>query len=283
MEAAINTLATPFSALSEPVQPRAKGDVCLSGKMEAGKNRIGNLRQSGSLKLLFPRVPSDDLQAITVNTAGGVTGGDSFSLRATAEAGSRLTLSTQAAERAYKAQPGQTGQIVNSLCVEDAAHLNWLPQETILFDGCAINRKLSVELTKTARLLLAEPLVFGRAASHEQLTSAAFKDRIEVTRCGKLHFLDAISLKGDISAQLAKPTIGNGAGAMASVLYIAPDAEAHLDTIRALLPESGGASLIHEDTLFVRALAPDSFELRRFLVPILNRLSGNSLPRPWMI
>ena len=255
----------------------------LSVKEYSGKTGIGELHQSGSLRLLFPRVATKEVQAITVNTAGGVTGGDRFLIQATAEPETRLTLSTQAAERAYRAQPGQTGRIETRLKVGANARLNWLPQETILFEGCAISRSLSVDLTKTARFLLVEPLVFGRIASNERLTSAEFRDRIEIRRSGKLHFLDALSLNGDVSAHLSKAATANGATAMASVLYCAPDAEAHLDAIRALLPESAGASLIHNDTLLIRALAADSFELRRFLVPILIRLSGNTLPRPWMI
>jgi urease accessory protein len=70
---------------------------------------------------------------------------------------------------------------------------------------------------------------------------------------------------------------------MVSVLYIAPDASAHLEPVRDLLPDTGGASLLHSDVLVLRALASDSHALRGALMPILTRLSGDDLPRPWMI
>lgn len=248
---------------------------------------LGALRQSGSLKALFPRVAAAGLkaglQAVLVNTAGGITGGDRFALSARAEAGTELTLTTQAAERAYRAAPDEVGEVRNRLFAGAGARLDWLPQETILYRGSALRRSLCVEMEGDARLLLVEPLVFGRAAMGETLGQARFRDRIEVRRNGEILFLDAIELAGDVAAHLARPAIAGGAGALASLLYIAPDAEARLAALRALLPDSAGASLIGGDRLFLRLLAADSHLLRRVLVPVLNRLTANSLPRPWML
>ncbi len=218
-----------------------------------------------------------------INTAGGVTGGDRFTLQASAASGTELTLTTQAAERAYRAQPGQMGKIRNRVSVAPGARLNWLPQETILFQGSALDRSLRVDLAEDSRLLLCETLVLGRAAMGEVLNDACLRDRIEVHRAHRLHFVDVIRFDGDITAHLARPNTGGGAQAIAALLYISPDAEGHLEPLRAALPDTAGVSLIHPDTLFVRALAPDSFALRQTLVPILTRLSGAPLPRPWMI
>ncbi len=220
---------------------------------------------------------------VLLNTAGGVTGGDRFSVDINAGQATAVTLTTQAAERAYRAQPGETGRVRNRLAAETAAHVNWLPQETILFDGSRLNRSLSIELAADATLLLVEPLVFGRAAMGECISDARFRDRIEVYRDNAPIFLDAMRLNGDITAYLAQANIGGGAGAMASLLYVAPDAELHLAAIRSRLPATAGASLISNDVLFLRALAPDSYELRATLVPIIERLKGGELPRPWMI
>ena len=265
------------------MQPRAKGCVRLKSTLRAGRSVIENLHQSGSLKVLFPRTQAAALQAVNVNTAGGVTGGDCFSIHAAAGRGSELTLSTQAAERAYRAQPKEVGQITNQLVIEQSARVNWLPQETILFEHSALNRSLHIQMKPKARLLLVEPLIFGRTACAETLNTLHFKDRIEVWRGCAPHFIDATHLRGDVQNHLTCRSIASGARAMALILYIAPDARAHLAAIRALLPASAGASLIHEDTLIMRALAVDGFELRRFLIPILNRLSGAPLPRAWMI
>nr|WP_245398723.1 urease accessory protein UreD [Oceaniglobus trochenteri] len=255
----------------------------MSAKTGPRGTCLAGLRQSGSLKCLFPRADPPNMQAVLVNTAGGITGGDAFSIDLRAEAGTDLTVTTQAAERAYRAQPGQVGQMHSRVCLEEGARLNWLPQETILFDGCALNRTLTVDLAAGASLLLTEPLVFGRTSMGEVLRRGQFSDRIEICSRGRPLYLDRIALEGDIAAHLSRPGVAAGARAMATLVYLADDAAAHLDAVRALLPETAGASLIRDGLMAIRILAPDSFVLRQSLVPVLNRLNGGTLPRTWMI
>lgn len=243
---------------------------------------IDTLRQSGALKLLFPS-GRPDLQAIAINTSGGVTGGDQFRMEAVAGQNSTLTLTTQAAERAYRAQPGETGRVSTRLTAEAGARLNWLPQELILFDGAALDRRLSVDLAADARLLLVEPVIFGRRAMGEVLTEVAFRDRIDITREGRALYRDGTCLTGDLVRRLARPALAQEAGAMASLVYVAPDAAGLLDPIRAMLPERGGASCLAEDILVMRLLATDAFTLRKTLLPVLDRLSMNTLPTSWRL
>ena len=278
----ISVLTDIAMATHAPVQPRARGAARLSVKPTDRGTQLATLRQSGSMKVLFPRQSAAAVQAVLINTAGGITGGDNMSVQATAKAQTHLTITTQAAERAYRAQPGETGRVVNALTIQNGARLDWLPQETILFDGCALERSLLVDLGETSRFLMVEPLVFGRDAMGETLTDARFSDRIEIRRAGQPLYLDAIRLRGDITRHLARPTVAAGAGAMACVIYIAPDAEAQTGPVRAMLPDTAGASLIGADMLVMRLLASDSFELRKSLIPILNRLTNDTLPRPWM-
>lgn len=193
-----------------------------------------------------------------------------------------LTITTQAAERAYQAQPRETGQITNVIKVRDHARLDWLPQETILFNGCSVRRSMTVDLAATSQLLLVEPMIFGRAAMGEILSQAHFQDRIEIRREGSPLYLDAVRLNGNVDQLLARRTLAAGAGAMTSVIYIAPDAEAQTPRVREMLADTGGVSLIDPDMMVMRLLAPCGFELRKTLIPILNHLTNNSLPRPWM-
>lgn len=244
---------------------------------------LDDLRQSGSLRVLFPRGSGPSMQAVLLNTGGGITGGDTFSLDATVRTGARLRLTTQAAERAYAAQPGETGRVTTRLHVADGAQLDWLPQETILFEGCDLNRSLTVDLSGSARLLLVEPVVFGRAAMGETLRNATFADRIELRRGGDILFRDAMRFQGDITAHLARAHVADGAGALATVVYVAPDAATRLPQVRAVLPASAGASVIGDDLLVARLLAPDSFDLRRALIPVLTLLGDMPVPRCWMI
>lgn len=222
------------------------------------------------------------LEAIVINTSGGLTGGDQLTLEAQAGPGSHLTLTTQAAERAYRAS-SDVARVDTRLTVAAGATLQWLPQELILFEGSRLRRTLRTDLHGDARLLLVEPVIFGRTAMGECLNDIWFSDRIEIWRESVPLYLDALRLSGDLEAQMSRAALGAGAGTMVSLVYVGPDAESHLAPLRALLPDSGGASLIQPDLLVLRLLAPDSLELRRSLLPILDRLSRDSLPISWRL
>ncbi len=261
-------------------QPRARGKARVSVKPFNGRTVLGDLHQAGSLKVVFPRTQGPDLQAVTVNTAGGITGGDQFEASFEARAETTLTVTTQAAERAYAATT-EAGQLSTKLQVAAGGAINWLPQETILFEASKFNRQMHVNLDGDARLLFVEPLVFGRPAHGEALRDVQFRDTVQLNRDGAPLFHDGMAMNGDLNAQLARTA--HGAGALASVIYVAPDAEAHLPQVRTFLPQHGGASLLQPDVLHIRLLAQDSFVLRQSLIPILTLLNIGPLPRAWMI
>lgn len=267
--------------LDRPAQPRAEGALHLSAKRVGDRSAIDGFRCSGAMKALFPQ-GADILNAIMINSSGGLTGGDRFAIRGTAGPGTSLTLTTQAAERAYRAKDGWA-RVDTRLEAQEGASLFWLPQELILFRGASLDRSLRIDLATDARLLMVEPVIFGRAAMGEVLDRARLRDRIEIRREGRPLYRDAVRLEGDLAAQLARPGVAAGCGAMASLVYVDPAAEAHMDPVRALLPETGGASLLRDDLLAVRLLAHDGFELRRHLLPILDRLSGETLPTSWRL
>ncbi len=263
-------------------QPRAIGRARVSVQHKDGAVRLKDLHQAGAMKLLFPQGRPHP-EAVMVNTAGGITGGDRFNVSATALERGKITVTTQAAERAYRAQPGETGRMETRLEVASGAELNWLPQETILFDGCRFSRSLRVDMAIDARFLMVEPVVFGRMAMREELRNANFRDRVEIHRAGEMIYYDGVDLEGDIAATLDRPAVAAGARAMAALVLAAPDAEAWLKPMREMLPPSGGVSLVTDGLLVLRLLAEDSFTLRQSLVPILDRLTENGLPRCWRL
>jgi urease accessory protein len=263
-------------------QPRAVGRARVSSHYKDGAVRLKDLHQAGAMKLLFPQGRPHP-EAVMVNTAGGITGGDRFSVSAAALAGGRLTVTTQAAERAYRAQPGETGRMETRLELVSGAQLNWLPQETILYDGCRFARSLRVEMATDARFLMVEPVVFGRMAMREELHDAAFRDRVEIYRAGEMIYYDGVDLEGDLAATLDRPAVAAGARAMAALVLAAPDAEAWLKPLRDMLPATGGVSLVTDGLLVLRLLAEDGFTLRQSLVPILDRLTETGLPRCWRL
>lgn len=270
-----------------PPQPRAIGVGRVTTKLRDGRTVLDSLHQQGSTRLLFPRAPEAALNAVMLNTGGGITGGDHFQMHANAAADCHLVMSTQAAERAYRAQPGEVGRVETRLSVADGARLDWLPQETLLFEGAALDRRLKIELAADARMLMVEPVIFGRVEMGEVLHHLSFRDRVDIVRDGTPEFADRTWLNGDCVAQLAGRATGGGCGAMASVVYAAADASTFLDRARALMPETGGVSLIRNGILFVRLLASDGFVLRQSLLPLIALLSTSprftrhfNLPRP---
>lgn len=261
--------------------PRSIGGARLGVKALAGQTRVAEWRHSGSLKILMPRTFRDDAEAVLVNTAGGMTGGDCFDISAFVGTGARLTMTSQAAERIYRARDDVPADVQTCLTVEAGARLHWVPQETILFDGAALNRRLQVDLAAGAEALVCETLVFGRALMGETVEQLNLRDRIDINRDGLPLYRDGIALTGDVPVQIGRAATLNGAGAVTQLIYIASDAATHLEAIRTTLPVTGAATCLAEDMLALRLAAPDSFELRKALMPVLDRLTGATLPGTW--
>jgi len=262
-------------------QPRAIGDLVLSSKARDGVSAIDRLRTSGCLKALFPR-NAEAVESILINTSGGLTSGDRLTFRATAGPESRMVLTTQAAERAYRAAGG-FARVDSHVSVAQGARMQWLPQELIVFEGARLSRRLRVDLRQDAELLLVEPVIFGRRAMGERVRDAHLQDRIEIWRDGAPLYCDTIDLAGDVEARLGRSALGAGAAAMACLVYVGPKVAGHLAALRSMLPLTGGASALRDDVLVARVVAPDGFALRRFLLPALDRLSGSGLPVSWRL
>ena len=255
--------------------------MMLSTKSHAGHTKIDRFRTSGATKVAFPRC-ADAVEAIMLNTSGGLTGGDRFDASACAAPDSHLILTTQAAERCYRSHSG-AARVNTHLSVGQGASLHWLPQELIVFDGASLDRRLDIEVTDGAEAVLVEPVVFGRRAMGETKVSGTFRDRITLSHNGTPIFWDRINLDGPISSHLDRPAVAGGMTALASALYFGPRAEALLPMIQRAMPDTGGASLIASNLLTVRLLAEDSFILRRSLMPVLEHLTQTSLPKSWSL
>jgi urease accessory protein len=265
--------------LRTPTLQRARGAVEVIAAVRDGRSVIADLRHAGSAKALFPRGDHARLEATLINTTGGIAGGDEFSYAGTAGEGAWLGLTTQAAERAYRARGSEIGRMTVRLAAGTGGRIDWLPQETILFDGAALDRRLEADLAADAVLLAVEAVVFGRAAMGECLARIRFTDQWRVRREGRLIYADALRIR-DADA-LARPALLGGAGAMASVLLASPRADAMLGSVRRLLPEDAGASMVRPGVLAVRVLAPDGLALRRVLTPVLETLRPAPLPSMW--
>ena len=252
---------------------------------------LARLEQHGSAKVRLPRGPRGTLSAVTLNTAGGLTGDDRIDWAASAGERSRLTVASAACEKVYRTH-GPPARQTTRLDVGPGARLDWLPQETILFDGSSLHRELEATLAPGARLLVAEALVFGRRASGERLERVEVRDRWRVRGPdGRLLHAEDLRLAGDWrEVSGGRGTLG-GHGAMATVLY-GEDAPAETferlaDRVHASIDASasatGGVSVLAR-RLVVRLVAPTGFELRRALLPCLAALQdGLPVPRVWYV
>src|SRR3984885_10169054 len=119
---------------------RARGTVTFDVQHVDGITRRRHLHESGSLRVRFPSPEARGLSAVFVNTAGGVAGGDRFDIDIAAGEGTRLAVTTAAAEKIYRAQ-GPAAELNITLKAAAGSHLVWLPQETILFDGAPVSRR----------------------------------------------------------------------------------------------------------------------------------------------
>src|SRR3954453_18186723 len=268
--------ATTFAA------NRAQGAVKFDVKLEDGITRRGVLHESGSLRVRFPSPEAEGLSGVFVNTAGGIAGGDRFDIAISAGEGARLTLTTAAAEKVYRA-PGPVAELNIALKAEAGAHLAWLPQETILFDRARISRRIDIDLAETASLLLCEIVVFGRAAMGERMLHGEFVDRWRLRRGGRLVFAETVRLDGDIGEKLGRAAIANGGVAIGTALIV-PGDEVLVERIREASDSFGGEVGISAWNGFAMArfCAQDAARLRTDMMTVLGRASAAALPRLWL-
>lgn len=261
--------------------PRARGEIRAEFAAHGACTRIGRLYETGGLRLRFPKA-HEVCEGVIVNTAGGVVGGDRAQLSFAAAAGAHVVLTTQSAEKIYRAD-GPPARIETLLTLGAGAALHWLPQETILFDRAALVRSLDVDMAADARLVACESVVFGRQAMGESCVSGDFRDRWRVRRGGRLIFAEDVRLAETPAALLERPAIGAGARALATFLFVSPDAPARLDDCRAALEgvpcESGVSAL--DGFLVARLVSPSPENLRLAILRLFSCLLGRAAPRVW--
>lgn len=244
-----------------------------------------------SLTKLYQRTPCRVLtpyvdgtwgrEIVLVNTAGGIAGGDRLAYEISLRSGACVTLTAQAAEKIYRALDA-AARIETRLSVKDDAFAEWLPQETIVFEGGRLSRAIEISLSGGARVLALEALVLGRTAHGERLASGAIVDRWRVVRNGRLVWADIFRLEGDIGAQIAHPALLGGAGAIATAIYAAPDAGDRLDAVRAALEGACAGATVIENILIARITAADGASLRATILKLLSVLrDGAETPRVW--
>jgi len=264
---------------------RATGRIGLTVAARDGRSHRNAVHEDGSLRVRFPNVEAGALEAVIVNTGGGMTGGDRFAIDIALGEGAHLVAGTAAAEKIYRSN-GPDAEMSLRLTVAAGAHLAWLPQESILFDRARLSRTIDIDVAGGASLLVAEAVVFGRAAMGEAMNEGLLADRWRVRRAGRLVYADSLRLDGAIADRLGQAAVTKGGIAIATVL-IAPADDSQLpqklEDVRALGDHFGGEVGISawNGIAVARLCASDGAALRHDLIALLAAL-GASVPRLWL-
>lgn len=279
--------AWPFDGAPQttaPLRQRAVGRVAFSAASLSGRTRPARISESGSMRIRLPRGEGAGLDAVIVNTAGGIACGDRFTVEIEAQSGTSVTVATPAAEKVYRSD-GPVSALSVNLALGSGARLDWLPQETLLFDRSRLARRLDVEMAPDARLTLFEAAVFGRAARAEEVIEGFFEDRWRIRRAERLLYADTLRLAGPVAELLQKRSVASGARALATLIHVAPDAESRLEGARHYLASGNGcdaAASAWNGLLAVRFCALSIEALRAAVCPFLLSFRGEPLPRVWL-
>ncbi len=263
---------------------RALGKVAFRAERIDGLTRPLRIAESGSLRIRLPRGRNREIEAVLVNTAGGIACGDRFEVDIAASAGAFITATTPAAEKVYRSD-GPVATMSVKLEVGENARIDWLPQETILFDRARLDRSLEARMADEASLSMFEAVVFGRAARREAVIEGYFSDRWRIWRGGKLVYADNFKLGGPIDALLRKRSVAKGHRVIATFVHVAPDGVSRLEAARALLECTSDcemAASAWNGLLAVRFCAVTIDGLRRAASRFLIGFRGAPLPRVWL-
>jgi urease accessory protein len=266
---------------SDSALQRSHGEARLRFAADAtGQSRLKERYASSPARLLTPRTHGEAPEAVLANTAGGVAGGDSLSVSVECGPGADGVVSGQAAEKIYRALDAPA-KMQTKLRLDAGATLEWLPQETILFNGALLNRQINVDLADDARLLMAETIVLGRKAHNETFASGCLTDYWRIDRAGQPLWRDRMLVEGGGDSLFAA-TGFRSARALATMIYAAPDAAAHteyLQTEMANLPIFAGATHVR-GLLIARMLGDDAGALKSMLADVIGAFRHRTLDRP---
>jgi urease accessory protein len=273
---------------------RTHGEARIVFRNGEGTTRLAQLYQRAPLRVLFPTDGEHGVTtAVLVTTTGGLVGGDRLDVRVAVEEGASVLVTGQAAEKVYRSL-GPCCRVDIQLSATTGSWLEWLPHETILFEGARLDRTTRIEHAPGARVLAGEMLVFGRRAHRERLNRGRFRDAWEVWREGRLVWADALAATGDLAAVLAMPACLAGAAAVATALYLGDAVQEAVDLARDLTSGAAAGEMAVAVTcvagvLVCRWLGRDARALRdafgRFWAAFRHRIGGLPpvVPRVWSV
>jgi urease accessory protein len=264
-----------------PASVRGDSEIRVAFARAGADTRLKTSFERGSMRVRLPR-RNGAAEAVFVNTGGGITGGDRVNIALTLDADAHVVATSQAAEKMYRTD-GPPARIDVRLRLAPGARLDWLPQETILFDGAAAVRTMSVEMSGAASLTLLEIVVLGRVAHGERISRGTWRDRWRIRRDRRLVLAEDVRLDGAIADTVDRPAIGAGARCLATLVHIDGHAEGRIGAIRERLAaaRSTVAASAWDGMLVARFASPDPAAVRSDAAATATALTGAPMPRAW--
>ncbi len=259
------------------------GQIVLSGS-EKG-TRITDVFQRSPIRIMFPRAGGGAVdEAVLVNTAGGIAGGDRLECGVTALANASIAVTSQAAEKVYRAL-NEPARIATKLRACEAAKLAWLPQETIVFNWARVIRETEIELVSGAELLALEWLVLGRTAHGEETVGGQITDSWRVKKDGRLIWADSFRATDEIFPHLHRKALLSNCRAVGTLIYFGPYLDTRLEFLREIAPslECHCVATSVGGLIVVRFAAEVSSDLRLALRSFLEQLSRELGPGPFRV
>jgi urease accessory protein len=222
---------------------------------------------------MFPRIGGAAAEeAVLINTAGGIAGGDRLKCGVTALASASIAVTSQAAEKVYRAL-NEPARITTELKASEGAKLAWLPQETIVFNGARLSRETEIELSSGAQLLALEWLVLGRAAHGEEIVGGHITDIWRVRRDGRLIWADSFRATDEMFSHLHRKALLSNCKAVGTLIYFGPYLDTRLEFVRGIAPslECHCAATSVGGLIIVRFAAKVSSNLRLALRSFLQQ------------
>jgi urease accessory protein len=254
---------------------RAEGTGCIVLSGSDNGTRIIDVFQRSPIRIMFPRTTDGTLdEAVLVNTAGGIAGGDRIETGVTALGNASIAVTSQAAEKVYRALD-EPARITTRLKACEVAKLAWLPQETIVFDRGRLRRETEIELSSTAELLAVEWLGLGRVEHGEEVSGGQITDSWRVKRDDRLVWADSFRVTDEIFPHLHRKALLSNCRAVATLIYFGPNLDARLEFLRAVVRslECQCAATSVGGLIIVRFAAKALYDLRLALHNFLNQFS----------
>lgn len=262
------TLAAVPPTPAQPSPAPAGTGVHATARIRAARagdaTVLPTLAGDGPFDLRRARPHGNQARVRIVGAMSAPLGGDRLRIEATAEPGAHLYITTAAATIALRGPTTAHATYDVHLTVAEHASLHWLPQPLISAERSNLRQSCAIDLAATARLVLREEVVLGRAGeSPGRLTT-----RLTVNRDGR-PLLDQQTRYGSEAPGWDGPAIMAGHRAIGQILIVDPALDQHPPRARLLGddPATGQAVLtpLAGPAILIIALAPDTLRLHRLL------------------